>query len=62
MIQVSTQTHTHSQANVFQNARIMAAAALIFGCALVFMTGFASSETLHNAAHDTRHALAFPCH
>ena len=35
---------------------------LLLGVALVFLTGFAHSETLHNAAHDTRHALAFPCH
>ena len=28
----------------------------------VFGTGFAHPETIHNAAHDTRHAFAFPCH
>jgi cobalt transporter subunit CbtB len=36
--------------------------AFVFGIALVFMTGFAHSSTLHNAAHDTRHSLSFPCH
>jgi cobalt transporter subunit CbtB len=36
--------------------------ALIFGAFLVFGAGFAHSDTLHNAAHDTRHALGFPCH
>ena len=36
--------------------------ALLFGAFLVFGTGFAQSTTIHNAAHDGRHALAFPCH
>lgn len=36
--------------------------AIAFGIFLVFGTGFAQSTSLHNAAHDTRHALAFPCH
>ncbi|HAD86775.1 MAG TPA: cobalt transporter [Rhodospirillaceae bacterium] len=36
--------------------------ALLFGVFLVFGTGFAHPETIHNAAHDTRHAFAFPCH
>jgi cobalt transporter subunit CbtB len=36
--------------------------ALLFGAFLVFGTGFAHSTTIHNAAHDGRHALAFPCH
>ena len=36
--------------------------ALLFGVFLVLGTGFAQPSTLHNAAHDGRHALAFPCH
>ncbi|MGD1879401.1 MAG: CbtB domain-containing protein [Kiloniellaceae bacterium] len=35
---------------------------MAFGLGLVFLTGFAGSTTVHNAAHDTRHAMAFPCH
>lgn len=42
--------------------RRTAIAAFLFGAALVFTTGFAHSSLLHNAAHDTRHALSFPCH
>jgi cobalt transporter subunit CbtB len=41
---------------------MIAAATLLFGLGLVFLTGFAHSQTIHNAAHDTRHAMAFPCH
>ena len=36
--------------------------ALLFGAFLVLGTGFAQPSMLHNAAHDGRHALAFPCH
>jgi cobalt transporter subunit CbtA/cobalt transporter subunit CbtB len=39
-----------------------AAVALLVGLALVFVTGFAHPTTIHNAAHDTRHSLSFPCH
>jgi len=42
----------------------MAAALLLFmvGSLLVYGVGFANSHLLHNAAHDTRHSLSFPCH
>jgi len=36
--------------------------AATFGLALVFISGFASPEALHNAAHDWRHSHNFPCH
>lgn len=32
------------------------------GAFVVFGVGFAHSDALHNAAHDTRHAIGFPCH
>lgn len=37
-------------------------AAVIFGLVLLFGAGFASPDFLHNATHDTRHALGLPCH
>jgi cobalt transporter subunit CbtB len=35
-----------------------------FGLSLIFTVGFAQGKgnVVHNAAHDTRHAAAFPCH
>ena len=39
-----------------------AALALLLGAFLVIGTGFAHSDTIHNAAHDSRHSFAFPCH
>lgn len=32
------------------------------GATLVLLAGFAQASTLHDAAHDPRHAIAFPCH
>ncbi len=36
--------------------------ALFLGFVLVGGVGFASDMAIHNGAHDTRHALGFPCH
>lgn len=49
-------------ASVARSRRSVAAATLFFGLGLVFLTGFSHMDAVHNAAHDTRHALAFPCH
>ena len=49
---------TTNQSNVVVPALL----ALVFGLFLLFGSGFAGSETLHNAAHDSRHSFAFPCH
>ncbi len=44
-------------------SRVVAVAfAALLGTLLVAGTGFAHSAAIHNAAHDTRHSLAFPCH
>ncbi|WP_137391323.1 CbtB domain-containing protein [Rhodoligotrophos defluvii] len=42
----------------------LAAPALLFvmGAGLVFLAGFSHAQSLHDAAHDTRHALSYPCH
>ena len=43
--------------------RLMAGAlALMLGLTLLVGTGFAGDYRLHNGAHDTRHAMGFPCH
>ena len=38
------------------------AAAALLGLSLLFVAGFANATVLHDAAHDQRHAIAFPCH
>jgi cobalt transporter subunit CbtB len=48
----------HSEAR----ALTACAVAFVFGLALMFTVGFSHMDVFHNAAHDTRHSLAFPCH
>lgn len=50
-----------SQAGASERAKAVVAA-LLLGSVLIFTVGFAHSASVHNAAHDTRHTLAFPCH
>ncbi len=44
------------------DALVAALVAFLLGVGLVYTTGFSHPSTIHNAAHDTRHALSFPCH
>lgn len=37
-------------------------AAAVVGVLLLGLAGFAQASILHDSAHDTRHAIAFPCH
>jgi len=41
---------------------IPALAAVLLGLVLVGGAGFVQAESLHEAAHDTRHAFGLPCH
>jgi cobalt transporter subunit CbtB len=59
-----TTATTASSAQVAQPAAVLAPAvlALLLGSFLVLATGFSHLDVLHNAAHDSRHSFAFPCH
>ena len=37
-------------------------AAILLGTLFIGVTGFAPLQALHDAAHNTRHAISFPCH
>ena len=52
---------SHAEASARDRA-LAALLAAAFGLVVVFATGFAPSEAVHNAAHDSRHSFAFPCH
>ena len=39
-----------------------AVGAMLLGAVIIFSAGFAGPQIIHDAAHDSRHALAFPCH
>jgi cobalt transporter subunit CbtB len=36
--------------------------AFVIGLGLIYVVGFSPIESLHDATHDSRHALSFPCH
>lgn len=48
---------TSSQTRIMQ----LALAGLL-GIFIVGFSGFAPIEAVHNAAHDYRHSMGFPCH
>ena len=36
--------------------------AILLGVLFVGVAGFAPLQAIHDAAHNTRHAISFPCH
>ena len=36
--------------------------AAVFGVTILYVVGFAAPHAIHEAAHDARHSLNFPCH
>ena len=58
----SLQQATADQATPTTHRKLTTALLAALGLVIVFAAGFAPSETVHNAAHDSRHSFAFPCH
>jgi cobalt transporter subunit CbtB len=60
---MNTQVQTATVTSLSVSQRLIAGVlALLLGFVLVGGVGFASDMAIHNGAHDTRHALGFPCH
>lgn len=61
---MNAQSHSTQLSTAEQRSESLRVALIAFvtGVALVFIAGFSHSATIHNAGHDTRHALSFPCH
>ncbi len=60
-----TSSTVNSTSRAVRESRLPAAAsALLLGLFILYGVGFAlgQGDVLHNAAHDTRHTMAFPCH
>lgn len=51
-----------TKANARTEAVVGAVMAAMLGLVMVWGVGFSHIEAVHNVAHDTRHANAFPCH
>lgn len=58
----SSEVQSDQQTTAITVAPMQTIGALVFGLIIIFAVGFMPVEAAHNAAHDTRHALAFPCH
>ena len=53
----------HSIASFSLSQRLLGGLSVfLFGGFLIFGVGLSHSDRLHSAAHDTRHAIGFPCH
>ncbi|MGC4027203.1 MAG: CbtB domain-containing protein [Mesorhizobium sp.] len=56
-------TSTSTLGGVSTSSRVLQLAlAGVLGLFIVGFSGFAPMEAVHNAAHDYRHSMAFPCH
>ena len=60
---LNVQKHAIAQSEACRHEKFTASIiALILGVFMIIGVGFAPMEIVHNAAHDTRHSLSFPCH
>lgn len=61
---MTTQAHAQSAAPSKTGTSTLGAALLVaaMGLGLMIVTGHVQAATLHDAAHDVRHATGFPCH
>jgi len=59
---VEMQPHAGLRTATRSETLIAAAMAALLGAFLIWGVGFSPIAVLHNAAHDTRHSIAFPCH
>ena len=59
---MKAQAKTLTSARSDTGSIVSIAVVALFGMTVLFVAGFANSAVLHDAAHDTRHAVGFPCH
>jgi cobalt transporter subunit CbtB len=55
-------TTTSTRASEKTSALLSVLGMAMLGLVILFAAGHAQSATLHDAAHDVRHATGFPCH
>jgi len=59
---ITTASHAPASSITLSQRIVAAVGASVLGLCLVYFAGFSHIEAVHNAAHDTRHSAAFPCH
>lgn len=57
-----TSPQTSSTAAVAPDRLAPILSAFLLGVIVIAGAGFVSTPLVHNAAHDQRHAIGFPCH
>lgn len=62
MSTITSTRHATATTTTLGQRLVAAIGASILGVCLVYFAGFSHIEAVHNAAHDTRHSAAFPCH
>jgi cobalt transporter subunit CbtB len=62
IIMQQTQSADFTAVATGTNVVVQAVLAMALGLFVVGMVGFSHISAVHNAAHDVRHANAFPCH
>jgi cobalt transporter subunit CbtB len=61
-MQMSSLTKSTSLPAVQQDAVRYGILAMLLGIVFIGITGFAPIQAIHDAAHNTRHSISFPCH
>ena len=59
---LATNTNTQTLSLTASQRVTTALFAFALGSFLLYGVAFSQPEVLHNAAHDTRHAIVAPCH
>jgi cobalt transporter subunit CbtB len=60
---MTTQAHTETLTRTDADTGLAAiTVAFVAGVMLLAIAGYAKAAVVHDAAHDQRHAVAFPCH
>lgn len=62
MAYTTTKAAIAVQTQEISSRRMAGVMALMFGALMIFGTGLAGANVMHDAAHDSRHAYGFPCH
>jgi cobalt transporter subunit CbtB len=62
-LSIAAAEKAHRAGGMQRHTRLWSAVtAIVLGFAVLYVVGFAGSAAIHDAAHDARHSLNFPCH
>ena len=59
---LETTVHIKPADSIFVSTTVQIVGAFVLGVVVMLGVGFLPMDAVHNAAHDTRHSFAFPCH